>query len=182
MRKLVVTEFVALDGVIDTPIWSMEYWNDEIANFKGTEQAESDMLLLGRVTYDGFAQAWPQSQDEGAEKMNSMPKYVVTTTLDRADWNNTTIIRENVMEEIVRLKQQNGGNILVYGSSVLVDSLLEAGLVDEFRLLVYPVVVGSGDRLFKNNRSAKLKLTSSQTFKGGVLALIYQPVPKEDTM
>ncbi|HEX2913138.1 MAG TPA: dihydrofolate reductase family protein [Chloroflexia bacterium] len=175
MRKLVVTEFVSLDGVMEEPTWTMPYWSDEIARFKGAESDESDMLLLGRITYEGFAQAWPTSTDEGADKMNSMPKYVVTTSLDRADWNNSTIIRENVMKEIARLKQQDGGNILVYGSGVLVDSLMEAGLVDQYRLLVYPVVVGSGKRLFKDNRAATLKLASSQNFDTGVVALIYQP-------
>ncbi len=180
MRKLVVTEFVSLDGVMEEPGWTMEFWNDEIAEFKRTESVESDALLLGRITYEGFAQAWPNSTDEGADKINGMPKYVVTTTLDKADWNNSILIRENIMDEIARLKQQDGGNILVYGSGVLVDSLTEAGLVDEYRLLVYPVVVGQGKRLFKDNRSTKLKLVSSQSFEGGVLALIYHPAAPQE--
>jgi dihydrofolate reductase len=180
MRKLVVTEFLSLDGVMEEPAWTAPYWNDEIADFKRTESKESDLLLLGRITYEGFAQAWPNSTDEGADKMNGMPKYVVTTTLDKADWNNSTIIRENIMEEITRLKQQNGGNILVYGSGALADSLMQAGLVDEYRLLVYPVVVGSGKRLFKDNRTATLKLASSQDFSSGVVALIYQPERKSE--
>lgn len=173
MRKLVVTEFLSLDGVMDDPRWTFAYWNDEIANFKRTESVESDMLLLGRITYEGFAQAWPNSTDEGAEKMNSMPKFVVSTTLDRADWNNSTIISQNIMEEITRLKQQDGGNILVYGSGALADSLLEAGLVDEYRLLVYPVVLGKGKRLFKDGRNATLKLVETQAFSSGVVALVY---------
>lgn len=177
MRKLVVTEFVSLDGVMEQPSWTFEFWNDEIAKFKATESSESDLLLLGRITYEGFAQAWPNSTDEGADRINGMPKYVVTTTLNAADWNNSTIIRENVMAEITQLKQQDGGNILVYGSGVLVDSLMAAGLVDEYRLLIYPVVVGSGKRLFKDNRTAKLKLAGSQTFATGVMALIYHPAP-----
>lgn len=180
MRKVVVAEFLSLDGVMDEPVWTFPYWNDEIADFKRTESLESEMLLLGRVTYDGFAQAWPNSTDEGAEKMNSMPKYVVSTTLERADWNNSRIIRENIMEEIARLKQQDGGNILIYGSGALVDSLMEAGLVDEFRLLVYPVVLGKGKRLFKENRAATLNLVSSQKFSSGVVAMVYQPAPQEE--
>ncbi len=177
MRKLVVTEFVSLDGVMEAPSWTGEFWNDDIAAFKRAESEASHALLLGRITYEGFAQAWPNSTDEGADKINGMPKYVVTTTLDRADWNNSTIIRDNVMAEIARLKQQDGGDILVYGSGMLVDSLMEAGLVDDYRLLVYPVVVGSGKRLFKENRRAKLQLASSQSFANGVLALIYHPAP-----
>lgn len=180
MRKLVVTEFISLDGVMENPAWTMPYWSDEIAKFKGEEQSESEMLLLGRITYEGFAQAWPNSTDAGADRMNSMPKYVVTTTLDTADWNNTTIIKENIAQEVARLKQPEGGNILVYGSGVLTNSLMEAGLVDEYRLLVYPVVVGSGKRLFKDNRAAGLKLASSQGFSSGVVALIYHPAPPEE--
>jgi dihydrofolate reductase len=181
MRKLVVTEFVSLDGVMEAPGWTAPYWSDEVAEFKRTESVESDMLLLGRITYEGFAQAWPNSTDEGADKINGMPKYVVSTTLATADWNNSIIISENVTGEIAALKQQDGGNILVYGSSVLVDSLIEAGLVDEYRLLVYPVVVGSGKRLFKDNRTASLKLASSQHLDTGVAALIYHPAtPKAE--
>ncbi len=180
MRKLVVTEFVSLDGVMEAPSWTFEFRSDKIAKFKGDEQFESDMLLLGRITYEGFAQAWPNSTDKGADWMNSIPKYVVTITLATADWNNSTIIRENIMEEVAQLKQQDGRNILVYGSGTLVDSLMEAGLVDEYRLLIFPVVVGSGKRLFKDNRTAKLKLASSQNFDTGVTALIYHPAAPEE--
>ncbi len=180
MRKLVVTEFVSLDGVMEEPSWTAEFRNDESAEFKASESRESDLLLLGRITYEGFAQAWPNSTDKGADRMNSIPKYVVTTTLDTADWNNTSIIRENIMDEVAQLKQQDGGSILVYGSGVLVDSLMAAGLVDEYRLLVFPVVLGSGKRLFKDNRTAKLKLAGSQTFATGVVALIYHPAAQEE--
>ena len=180
MRKLVVTEFVSLDGVMEEPSWTAEFWNDEISSFKNSESIESEMLLLGRITYEGFAQAWPNSKDEGADWMNSVPKYVVTTTLDTADWNNTTIIKENVMEEIDRLKLQDGGNILIYGSGALVEALMEADLVDEYRLLIYPVVLGDGKRLFKDNRTAKLKLASSQHFHNGVMALVYHPAAQEE--
>src|SRR5687767_6228574 len=108
MRKLVVTEFVSLDGVMENPGWTFPYWNDEIAQFKGEETAASDAMLLGRVTYQGFAAAWPNSKDEGAPYFNSVRKYVVSTTLDKAEWNNSVIIRENVIEEIAKLKQQDG--------------------------------------------------------------------------
>ena len=180
LRKLVVTELVSLDGVMEEPGWTIPYRSDKSTEFKRAESFESDMLLLGRITYEGFAQAWPNSTDKSADRMNSMPKYVVTTTLDTADWNNSTIIRENIMEEVTRLKQQDGGNILVYGSGVLVDSLMEAGLVDEYRLLIFPVVIGSGKRLFKDNRASKLKLASSQSFDTGGVALIYHPATQEE--
>src|SRR5690242_13473824 len=114
MRTIVVTEFMSLDGVIEAPAWSAPYWNDEIAKFKGDEQTTTDALLLGRITYEGFAAAWPQSTDEGADQMNNLPKYVVSTTLDKAEWNNSTLIRDNIVEEITRLKQQDGQDILVY--------------------------------------------------------------------
>jgi dihydrofolate reductase len=173
MRKVVVTEFMTLDGVIGNPMWSFEFWNDQIANFKAEEQENADAMLLGRVTYDGFAQAWPGRDEPGADWMNNTPKYVVSTTLKSADWNNSTIIREKVTEEVASLKQQDGANILVYGSSVLVATLIEAGLVDELRILLYPVVVGDGDKLFKDNAQAKFKLASSESFSSGVTALIY---------
>src|SRR5438128_11716370 len=111
MRELVVTEFVSLDGVMENPAWTFKYWNDQIANFKAEETTASDALLLGRVTYQGFAQAWPQSQDQGAAYFNGVRKYVVSTTLDKADWNNSVIIKNNVADEIAKLKQQDGTNI-----------------------------------------------------------------------
>src|SRR3712207_4901123 len=106
MRKIVVTEFLSLDGVMEAPAWTAPYWNDEIAKFKGEETDASDALLLGRVTYQGFAAAWPESKDEGAEYFNSVRKYVVSTTLDAAEWNNSTLIKDNIVEEITKLKQQ----------------------------------------------------------------------------
>lgn len=179
MRKIVVTEFVTLNGIMDEPAWTFPYWNDEIASFKAEESLACDALLLGRVTYDGFARAWPESKDEGADQINGLPKYVATTTLEKADWNNTTLIKENVLEEIVNLKQQPGQNILVYGSATLVDFLLKANLVDEYRLLVYPVIKGSGKRLFKDGADMTLKLVNSKTFSNGVLALVYRTAEKE---
>ncbi len=124
MRKLVVTEFLSLDGVMEEPMWTFKYWNDEIARFKGEESSASDALLLGRVTYEGFAAAWPQSEDEGADYFNGVRKYVVSTTLDRAEWNNSTLIKENVVEVVRKLKQQDGRDIMVHGSATLVQTLI----------------------------------------------------------
>lgn len=111
MRKIIVTEFLSLDGIMEEPAWTAPYWNDEIAKFKGDEQDTSDALLLGRITYQGFAAAWPESEDEGADYMNNIPKYVVSTTLDKAEWNNSTIISSNAVKEITQLKQQNGQDL-----------------------------------------------------------------------
>jgi dihydrofolate reductase len=175
MRNLVVTEFLSLDGIIENPGWTLKYWNDEIAKFKGDETNATDALLLGRVTYEGFAMAWPNSEDEGAPFFNNVRKYVVSTTLDKAEWNNSLIIRSNVVAEIKKLKQQDGRDITVHGSVTLVQTLMENDLVDRYRLLVYPVVIGSGKRLFKEGTAATLKLVETQTFSSGVVALVYEP-------
>ena len=178
MRKLVVTEFISLDGVIENPMWTFKYWNDEIANFKGEETSASDALLLGRVTYEGFAQVWPSSKDQGAEYFNGVRKYVVSNTLERAEWNNSQIIRGDLVEEVNRLKQQDGTNITVHGSGKLVQSLIQLDLVDTLRLLVYPVVLGKGQRLFEEGTTATLKLVEARPLSGGVTALIYEPERK----
>lgn len=178
MRKLIVTEFVSLDGVIENPAWTFRYWNDEIANFKGEETSASDALLLGRVTYQGFAAAWPDSKDEGAAYFNGVRKYVVSTSLDKVEWNNSILIKDNIIEEITKLKQQEGQDITVHGSARLVQTLLEHDLVDRYRLLVYPVVIGTGQRLFNEGTAATLKLVDSKSFSSGVVALIYEPVSK----
>ncbi len=175
MRKLVVTEFLSLDGIMEHPAWTMPYWNDEIARFKGDETNASDALLLGRVTYEGFAAAWPESEDEGASYFNSVRKYVVSTTLEKAEWNNSHIITANVVEEIIKLKQQEGQDILVNGSATLVQTLVQHDLVDRYRLLVYPVVLGQGKRLFQEGTTTTLRLVESQSFSSGVTALIYEP-------
>jgi dihydrofolate reductase len=175
MRKVVVTEFVSLDGVMEEPRWTFKYWNDEIAKFKGEESSASDALLLGRVTYQGFAAAWPQSKAEGADYFNSVRKYVVSTTLDKAEWNNSTLIKDDVVEAITNLKEQDGQDIAVHGSATLVQTLIQHDLVDRYRLLVYPVVVGKGKRLFKEGATATLKLLESQSFSSGVVAVVYEP-------
>jgi dihydrofolate reductase len=176
MRKIVVTEFMSLDGVMEEPRWSFKYWNDEIAKFKGEESSASDALLLGRVTYQGFAAAWPQSKDEGADYFNSVRKHVVSETLEEPlEWNNSTLIKDNIVEEITKLKQQDGKDIAVHGSATLVQTLMQHDLVDRYRLLVYPVVVGKGKRLFNEGIPATLKLLESQSFSSGVVALVYEP-------
>lgn len=174
MRKIVVTEFISLDGVIENPAWTMPYWNDEISQFKGAEQAACDALLLGRVTYQGFAAAWPNSTDEGADIMNNLPKHVVSTTLDTLEWNNSRLIKSNILEEITALKQQPGKDILVYGSGTLANTLLQHDLVDQLQLLVYPVVLGAGKRLFQDGFSTTLKLVETKAFSSGVVLLMYQ--------
>jgi dihydrofolate reductase len=162
MGKLVVSEFVTLDGVMEDPGgaegferggWALQFdRGPEGDKFKLDELMEADALLLGRRTYEGFAEAWPSRTDEMgfADKMNSMPKYVVSTTLTDPEWQNSTVIGENVAEEIAKLKEQPGGDILVAGSCQLVQTLIEHDLVDEWRLMVFPVVLGAGKRLFKD--------------------------------
>jgi dihydrofolate reductase len=178
MSKVVVTMFLSLDGVLDEPQnWSFPYWNDEIAKFKTDELFATAAHLLGRVTYEGFAAAWPSRSDEAgfADRMNSLPKHVVSTTLEKAEWHNSTIIKEDVVDEISQLKQQYDQDILVAGSATLVQTLMEHDLVDEYRLLVYPIVLGKGKRLFQEGSGANLKLVESQEFDTGVVLLRYQP-------
>jgi dihydrofolate reductase len=175
MRNLVVTEFVSLDSVMENPAWTFPYWNDEIAAFKGEETDAADALLLGRVTYEGFAAAWPNSPDEGAPYFNSVRKYVVSNTLDKAEWNNSVIISGDVVREIQTLKQSVGRDIMVHGSGTLVQTLLQHDLVDRVRLLVYPVVLGTGKRLFADGTAATLQLLETRAFSSGVTALIYAP-------
>jgi dihydrofolate reductase len=158
MRRIVVSEFVTLDGVMEDPGgaeafdrggWAFQFERGPDGDkFKLDEVIEADALLLGRKTYEGFAKAWPTMTDEVgfAEKMNSMPKYVVSSTLESADWNNSTVINGDVAEEVAKL----GGNILVAGSAQLVQTLMDHDLVDEYRLMIYPVLLGSGKRLFKD--------------------------------
>ena len=176
MRRLVVTQFMSLDGVVEEPAWTFPYWNDEIAQFKGEETSASDALLLGRVTYEGFAAVWPHSEDEGADYFNNVRKYVVSETLEEPlEWNNSTLIKGDVAGEVTNLKRQDGDDITVHGSANLVQTLMRHDLVDRFRLLVYPLVVGEGKRLFEEDVPATLKLLESRSFSSGVVALIYEP-------
>jgi len=180
LRKVVVSEFVSLDGVVEEPMWTFQFAGEEQDKFKFDELAASDALLLGRVTYEGFAAAWPQMAEQTGEygaMMNGYPKYVASTTLEEPlEWN-AALIGENVAEEISRLKQQPGKDILVFGSVSLVNTLMHHGLVDEYRLMVFPIVVGSGKRLFEDGSGTTvLKLAESKTFDSGVVVLTYEPV------
>lgn len=181
MRKIVAGEFVSLDGVMEAPDqWHFPYWSDEMGEVVGEQMADTDAMLMGRVTYQEFASFWPnQNEDEveGAAHMNNTPKYVVSTTLDNTDeWQNSTLISGNVAEEIQKLKDQPGGDISVTGSATLVQSLLRDGLLDELRLLVHPIVVGHGKRLFGDSvDKLGLELVDSRTFSTGVLYLTYRP-------
>ena len=179
MRKLVVSEFVSLDGVMEDPRWTFQFPSEDRDKFKFDELAASDALLLGRVTYEGFAAAWPRMTEQTGEYgawMNGYPKYVVSTTLEEAGWNNSTVIKANVVEEVSRLKQQPGKDILVFGSGELVNTLMRHDLIDEYRLMVFPVVVGGGKRLFEGASDKKaLKLVETKAFASGVVVLSYGP-------
>jgi dihydrofolate reductase len=184
--RIVVTEFVSLDGVMEDPGgaenfrhggWSFEIdRGDEGNTFKLDEALSSEALLLGRVTYEGFAEAWPSREGEFADKFNTMPKYVVSSTLEEPEWNNSTVLKGDVAEEVEKLRQKQDGDIVVHGSARLVQTLIEHDLVDEFRLMVYPVVLGSGKRLFGEASDKKpLRLVDSKVVGDGVAILIYEP-------
>jgi dihydrofolate reductase len=186
MGRIVVTEFVSLDGVIEAPGGGEDYrhagWTFEIDRgeqgdkFKLDETMQSEALLLGRTTYEGFAAAWPSMKGEFADKFNNMPKYVVSSTLENPEWTNTTVLSGDVVEEVTKLRQGPGGDIVVHGSARLVQALVENDLVDELRLMVFPVILGSGKRLFGEASDKKpLKLVDSQTVGDGVAVLVYQP-------
>jgi len=186
MGRIVVTEFVSLDGVMEAPGGGEDYehqgWTFQIERgaegdkFKLDETMATDALLLGRTTYEGFAAAWPSMKGEFADKFNSMPKYVVSSTLSEPQWNNSTVLRGDVAEEVAGLKQELDGEIVVHGSAQLVQALVERDLVDELRLMVFPVVLGSGKRLFGATSDKKpLRLTSAKTVGDGVSVLVYTP-------
>ena len=185
MATIAVTEFISLDGVVEDPGGSEDYkyggWTFEIERgdgmtFKLEETMASDALLLGRVTYEGFAEAWPSREGEFADKFNSMPKYVVSSTLDEAAWENSTVLKGDLAEEVAKLKEEHDGDVVVHGSAQLVQGLLERDLVDELRLMVYPVVLGSGKRLFGDTSDGKpLRLVESKVVGDGVAILIYKP-------
>ena len=180
MRKVVVSTYVTLDGVMEAPEkWSIKFFNEEAMEFAQNQLFASDALLLGRVTYEGFAAAWPsRSGDEFSDRMNALPKHVVSTTLEEPlEWNNSTLIKGDVVEEVSRLKQQEGEDILVYGSADLTRTLMESDLIDEYRIWVEPVVVGSGKRLFEEQGGEKeLELVDTTTFRTGAVILSYRPI------
>jgi dihydrofolate reductase len=185
MGRIVVTEFISVDGVIEDPGGAEDFkhsgWSFEIDrgtegnDFKLEETRDTDALLLGRKTYEGFAEAWPSRDGEFADLFNNMPKYVVSSTLKDPEWNNSTVLDGDVVEEVSRLKRESDGNLVVHGSGQLVQALLENGLVDELRLMVFPVVLGSGKRLFgETSDKQSLKLTSSKTVGDGVTIQVYE--------
>lgn len=186
MGRIVVTEFVSLDGVIQAPGggedfehagWSFEFdRGSEGDKFKLDEALDAEALLLGRVTYEGFAAAWPSMEGEFADKFNGMPKYVVSSTLEQAGWSNSTVLAGDAAEEVAKLRREKPGNIVVHGSARLAQTLLEHELVDELRLMVFPVLLGSGKRLFgETSGKRRLRLTDSRTVGGGVCILVYEP-------
>jgi dihydrofolate reductase len=186
MGRIVVTEFVSLDGVMEAPGggedfehggWSFEINRGEEGDkFKLDEALDAEALLLGRVTYEGFAAAWPHRDGEFADKFNNMPKYVVSSTLEDPEWNNSTVLKGDVAEEVSKLKQGRDGDIVVHGSAQLVQALVENDLVDELRLMVFPVVLGKGKRVFGATSDKKrLRLADSKTVGDGVAILVYEP-------
>jgi dihydrofolate reductase len=186
MGRIVVTEFMSLDGVVEDPGgaenfkyggWSFEFSRGEEGDkFKIDETLAADAQLLGRATYEGFAAAWPSRDGEFADKFNNMPKYVVSNTLKDPEWTNTTVVTGDLTESVTKLKEQYRGDIVVHGSVSLVQALIEENLVDELRLMVFPVILGQGKRLFGETSDKKsLKLVESKAVGDGVTILIYRP-------
>jgi dihydrofolate reductase len=184
--RIIVTEFVSVDGVMEDPGgaeefehggWAFEFSRGEEGDkFKADETFEADAQLLGRKTYEGFAEAWPSRSDEFADRFNSMPKYVVSSTLKDPEWTNTTVLDGDVGESIAKLKDEVDGNIVVHGSAQLAQTLLDLDLLDEVRLMVFPVVLGTGKRLFDDTSAKKkLRLTDSKIVGDGVAIMIYEP-------
>ena len=190
MGKIVVTEFVSLDGVMEDPGgaedfkhggWSFEFERGEEGDrFKLDETQNSDAVLLGRRTYQGFAEAWPSREGEFADKLNSMPKYVVSSTLKDPEWANSTVLDGDLADDVSKLREEYDGDIVVHGSAQLVQALVEHGLVDELRLMVFPVVLGAGKRLFGETSDKRpLRLADSKTVGDGVAILTYEPAAAE---
>ena len=184
MGRIVVTEFVSLDGVMEDPGgaesfqhggWSFQIDRGEGMTFKLEETMATDALLLGRATYEGFAEAWPSRDGEFADKFNSMPKYVVSSTLQHPEWNNSNVLEGDLAAGVAALKEQHDGDVVVHGSAQLVQGLIEGDLVDELRLMVFPVVLGSGKRLFgETSDTRRLQLVDTKTVGDGVLMLTYR--------
>jgi dihydrofolate reductase len=186
MGKIVITEFISIDGVVEDPGgsedfeyggWSFEFSRGEEGDkFKLDETAASDALLLGRVTYEGFADAWPSREGEFADKFNNMPKYVVSSTLTDPEWTNSTVVEGDLEEAVAKLREEHDGDVVVHGSAQLAHALIDKDLVDELRLMVFPVVLGAGKRLFGETSDKKsLTLVESQPVGDGVMILVYRP-------
>jgi len=184
MRKVIASPFVTLDGFMAGPHgeidWNVPYFDEEMAEYVGEQFSAVDTLFFGRVTYQLFAQYWPTQgvKDDPifAERMNSLPKVVFSRTLNKVEWNNSRLVKDNVAEEVQSLKQQEGKNMVIDGSAGLIHSLTNLGLIDEYRLRIHPVVLGGGVPLFKDlKEKMDLKLIESKTFRSGVVILHYQP-------
>ncbi len=179
MRKLIISSQASMDMAIDNPQnFVFDYVNDEFFTYAREQLFESDALIMGRITYEAFAKAWSEraGADEFADRMNSLPKYVASRTLKEPLTWNSNLIKGDVVKEVEKLKKQNGKNILQYGSGELTHTLLEAGLIDEFRLMVFPTAIGAGQRPFAEMKKVPMKLLESKTFNTGVVILHYQPV------
>jgi dihydrofolate reductase len=181
MRKVVVSTYVTLDGVFEDPAWSAPYWSDEAQQIAHDQLFASDALLLGRRTYETFAASWPTQEwidREGdfAERMNSLPKYVASTTLEEPlEWQNSSLLRGDLAEDVRRLKDEPGQDILMYSSAQLMHALMEHGLIDEFRIWLHPLVLGGGERLFEEGvHKTELKLVDTKTLPNGVAILAYE--------
>jgi dihydrofolate reductase len=185
MGRIVVTEFVSIDGVMEDPGgsenfkhggWSFKFdRGDEGNQFKADETMGAAAMLLGRKTYEGFAEAWPSREGEFADKFNSMPKYVVSSTLSDPEWTNTTVLDGDVPEAVARVRDEVDGDVIVHGSAQLVHALLENDLVDELRLMIFPVVLGSGKRVYGETSDMRtLRLADSKAVGDGVLLVVYQ--------
>ena len=180
--RLVATEYLSFDGIFEEPgHWSGPFFNDEAGQFKWNELKASDALLLGRKTYEGFARAWPTLQGTGefGEKMNTMPKYVVSSTMDKADWPGSQLIGANVMDEVRNLKKQPGQDLLLSGSAQLFNALMQENLIDLYRFMLHPIVLRKGKRLFAEGTGERiLNLTETKRFSAGIVILEYEPATR----
>ena len=192
MRKVVAVEYLSLDGVMEDPGpsgefkhrgWTVPYWNDELASYQSDLLFASDALLLGRVTYEEFVAAWPlRSGDPFTDRINSMPKFVASTNLEEPLQWNATLLKGDVAEAVQKLKQQAGQSVLIYGSGELVRTLMQHNLIDVYRIMLYPLALGTGMRLFRDGSDkTTLTLTDAKTTSTGVLVLTYQPAGRERT-
>lgn len=180
MRKIIESTLVSADGVVgDPPRWAMEYRDAEVTGEALERLAGADAMLMGRGTYELFSAVWPGQDGEFADRINNIRKYVFSATLDRADWTNSTVVRGDAVTEVTRLKQQDGRDIALYGHGRLAQALLEHGLIDELRLSVHPVMVGSGQVLFRDGQKQPLTFTGARTFRTGVVVLTYQPAGRQ---
>lgn len=178
MRKVVWAEYVSVDGVVEDPSWTGPFWNDEIARVQKDQLFRSDALLLGRVTYESFAAAWPTMTDtEGfADRMNRLPKHVASRTLTNPTWN-AHVMQGDVPDAVSRLKRENGGDLLLYGSTTLAQTLVEHDLIDELRLMVHPIIVGHGKHLLANTAATKtLRLIETTPIGSGIVMMRYEPL------